>query len=137
MCLSVGLFGSNLFGTFWASWTCVFFLQSIREVLVIITSNRSLIPCLLSSPHGIPMIQMFCFMLSNCFLSPPHFLKSFFLFAALPVCFYSTLSSKSLIQSSASSNRLFIPSSVLYISDTVFFVSTCPFYGFCVFFHAI
>ena len=55
------------------------------------------------------------------------FLKLFFLFAAL-LEFFSTSSSKSLIQPSILSNLLCIPSSVLLISDTAFFISDWPFF---------
>ena len=98
----------------------VFFLHQIREVLVIISSNRFLIPYSFSSPSGIPMMWMLlCFMLYKMFLSSPHFLKFFFFFLLLCLGVFSTLSSKSLILPFTSSNLLIIPSSVLLISFVI------------------
>ena len=51
--------------------------------------------------------------------------------------FSPTLSSKSLIWSSVSSNLLFIPSSVLFISDIALCIAGWFFFIFSVFFHAI
>ena len=62
------------------------------------------------------------------FLSSPHFLKIPFSFCCSAWIFFSTLSSKSLIQSSASSDLLFIPSSVLFISGSAFFISNWFFF---------
>ena len=60
----------------------------------------------------------------RCFLNSPYFFRFFFLFAALPDCFFfPTFSSKTLIQSSASSNLWFFASSVLFISNITFFIS--------------
>ena len=88
MCLGAGFFGSNLFGTLWDSWTCVFFLHEIREFLVLIPSNTFSIPCSLSSSN-IPIMLMFlCFMLSKMFLKLFSFFKFFFHFGSLPVFFF-------------------------------------------------
>ena len=71
-----------------------------------------------------------CCYISYCpkdFLSSPHFFKILFSFCCSAWVFFHTLSSKSLIWSSASSNLLFMPSSVLLISDTAFFISDWSF----------
>ena len=66
--------------------------------------------------------------LLKCFLSSPHFFKIIFSFWFSVWEFFSTLSSKSLVQSSASSNLLFISSSVLFISNVAFFISDQSFF---------
>ena len=111
---------------------CVCFLHQIREVFGHISSNRFLIPCSLCSPSGILMMQISLhFMLSESFLKLSSFFFKFcFLVVALFGCFFSTLSFKSLIQSSASSNLLFIPSVYVYFRLTFFMVSMS-------FFHAV
>ena len=59
MCLSVGLFGFILSGFLCASWTCMFIsLTRMEKFSVIISSNRFLIPCSVSSPSRSPMTQM-------------------------------------------------------------------------------
>ena len=87
MFLDVGLFGSNLFRILWVSWACVTFsFTRLGKFLVIISSNRFSIPCSVYSPSDIPMMQMLLhFMLSKMFLNLSLF---FFLFAALPGCFF-------------------------------------------------
>ena len=132
MFLGVGLF---VFRTLWASLTCVSFsITRFGKFLVIISSIRFSNPCSLSSHSGILMIQMLLhFMLSKMFPKSFSFFKMIFVFAALPRCYF--LSSKSLMRSSASSNLLFIPPSVLFISNiSFFFFWLVLFYGFCVFF---
>ena len=90
MYLSGGLFGTQLFGTLWASWTCVSLpFTSLWKFLAIISSNRFSISCSLSTPSGFPMMWMLlCFVLSQRFLKLSSFKKIFFLFAALPGCFF-------------------------------------------------
>ena len=136
MCLGVFLFGSNFFGTLWASRTCVSFsFTRLGKFLVIISSNRFSIPCSVYSPSDIPMMQMLLhFMLSKMFLNLSLF---FFSFCCSCWVLFSTLSSKSLIQSSASSNLLFFPSSVLFIQTLYSLFLTGPFYSFYVIFHAL
>ena len=112
--ITMCLFWSNLFGTLLVSWTCVSFSSPYEGSfwsLFLQVGSRCL-------PHSLLLLVYLCYT-AYClkyFLSSPHFfLIHFFLFTALPECcfFFPTLSSKSLIQSSASSNLLFIPSSVV------------------------
>nr|KAF6450453.1 hypothetical protein HJG59_008347 [Molossus molossus] len=86
-------------------------------------------PRLLSSSSGTPMIRiLFRFQLSHnslklssCFLIVFSFWFSDWLIS-------SSLSSNSLIRSSASPTLLFRPSSVFFISDMSFFISSCWFF---------
>ena len=58
VCLGVFLFGSNFFGTLWASWTSwksIFFAR-LRKFSFIICSNKFSISCCCSSPSGTPII---------------------------------------------------------------------------------
>ena len=69
-------------------YLCAFVLHQIREVLVIIFSNRFPISCLFSS-SGIPMMQMLlCFMISKIFLKFSSFFNLFKHFAVLLWCFF-------------------------------------------------
>ena len=80
MCLGVCYFGSNFFGTLWASWTSWTswkFISFVRlgKFSFIICSNKFSISCCCSSPSGTPVIQILeCFRLSQRILS----LSSFF-----------------------------------------------------------
>ena len=57
VCLDVSLFGSNLFGTLCAYWTCMSIsFAKLRKFSFIIFSNKFSISCSSSSPSGIPMI---------------------------------------------------------------------------------
>ena len=59
MCLGVDLFGSNLFGTFCVSWTCMFIsFTKLGEFSFIIFSNKFSISCSSSSPSGTSTIWM-------------------------------------------------------------------------------
>ena len=86
---------------------------------MIISSNRYSIPCSFSFPSGNPIMKMFVLHIVP---SVPSIIL-FFYFAALRRWFFATLLSKFLIQSPASSNVLFIPSSVFFILDIAFFVT--------------
>ena len=72
MCLGVFLFGSNFFGTLWASWTS---WKSVSFVILekfsfIICSNKFSISCSCSSLSGTPIFQILeCLKLSQRFLS--------------------------------------------------------------------
>ena len=70
MYLGVFLFGSNFFGTLWASWTSwVYFLYQIGEVFLHYLLNKFSISCFCSSSSGIPIIQILeCFRLSQRFV---------------------------------------------------------------------
>ena len=58
MCLGVVLFGSNLFGTLWASWISMpISFTRLGKFYFIIFSNKFLISCS-SSSAGTPVIQM-------------------------------------------------------------------------------
>ena len=127
MCLGIGLFGLTLIGTFCASWNCVAFpLSTFRKFSVFMFSNRVSIPCFFSSSSGIAIIQMFvCFMLCCGSLKlSSHFLV-FFLCNCSTLVFLSTLSSSSLIQTSVSPRLLIIPSSIIFFSIIVFYISSC------------
>ena len=58
MCLGVFLFGSNFFGTLWASWTSweSISFNRLGKFSFIIFSNKFSISCYCSSPSGIPII---------------------------------------------------------------------------------
>ena len=78
MCLGVFLYGSNFFGTLWASRTSWMSISFIRwgKFSFIVCSNKFSISCSSSYPSGIAMIQMLeCLEFSHGFLS----LSSFFL----------------------------------------------------------
>ncbi|KAF6327521.1 hypothetical protein mRhiFer1_008242 [Rhinolophus ferrumequinum] len=125
MCLGVDLFGLILVGTLCTSWTCmlVSFIR-LGKFSDIITSNMFSIPCLLSSPSGIPMMRMLLrLMLSQRSLRPSSLFFILFSFCCSVWVISATLSSKSLIRSSASSSLLVIPSSEFLISVIVFFSS--------------
>ena len=76
MCLGVVLFGSNLFGTLCASWTCMSIsFAKLGKFSFIILSNKFSVSCS-SSSSGITMIQkMACLEMSQSL----HILSSFFL----------------------------------------------------------
>ena len=66
--LGVFLFGSNFFGTLWASWKSISFGR-LGEFFINF-SNKFSTSCSCSSPSGTPMIQMLeCLKLSHRFLS--------------------------------------------------------------------
>ena len=89
MCLHVGLFVFNLFGTLCFLDLCVIFLHQIGTSSVIISSKMFLISCSLSSPSGILRMRMLLyFVLSKIVLKQSSFFKFSFLFAALPGWFY-------------------------------------------------
>ena len=72
MCFDVFLFGSNFFGTLWASWTSRKSISFARlgKFSFIICSNKFSISFCCSSPSGTPMIQILeRFRLSQRFLS--------------------------------------------------------------------
>ena len=131
MCHGVCFFGSDLYGTLWTLWTCVTIsFTRLGKFLVIISLNQFSIPSSLSSP-GIPMMQMLLhFMLSKMFLKLSTFFRILFSFCCSALVFFSTLSFKTLVQSSASCNLLFIPASVLFISDIAFHIFDGPFLWF-------
>ena len=93
---------SGLPGVFCLSFT------RLGKFVVIISSNGLLIPCSLSSPSGIPMMQMLHFMLMLHFTFIIFFL--FFSFCYSAWVFFTILSSKSLIWSLLHLNYfLFLP----------------------------
>ena len=78
ICLGVFLFGSNFFGTLWASWTSWKSISFTRlgKLFFFIFSNKFSISFSSFSSSGTPIIQILeCFRLSQRFLS----LSSFFL----------------------------------------------------------
>ena len=127
MCLGVGLFVSNLSGILWTFWTCVTFsftrLGRFQSLFLQI-----------GSPLLALLLLLLGFLQCGCYAScwPKCFLNSHFLIFFSFCCSawesFSTSSSKSLIWSSASSNLLFIPSSVLFILDFSFFIFYWTFY---------
>ena len=138
-CLSVGLFVYNLFGILWAFRTCLFLSPdqgSFWSLFLQIGSWSLALSFLLLVFPWCRCCYISC--CSKCFLKLSSFLEILFLFAALPRHFFFTLSSKSLIWSSVSSNLLFISSSVLFISDIAFFIFYWSFKNvFYVFFHVV
>ena len=140
--LGVGFFGLNLFGTLWASWTCVSSLFTrLRKFSAIISQSLAHSLLLLVFPWCRYCYASCC---PKCLLSSTYFFFNSFSFCCLAwvvcfcFCFFPTLSSKSLIWSSASSNLLLIPSSVLFISDISFFISGLSFfYHFYVYFPTV
>ena len=128
MCLAVGLFGFLLLGTLCVSWICVTFVCLIKlgKFSIITFSKKFSITCC-SSPSGIPIIWiLLCFVLSCITLNPSSFFLSFFSFSCSFWVPFSTLSSSSLNQSSASSSLVLIPSTVFFSSEIVFFISSWP-----------
>ena len=108
---------------------CDYFLHQIREVFGHYFFKQFLNPllALLSFCYSHDADVVMLHVVQNISYILLIFQKFSFLFGALPGCFFSTLSSKSLIRSSASSNLLFIPSSVLFISDIALFISNWSF----------
>nr|KAF6360210.1 hypothetical protein mMyoMyo1_011162 [Myotis myotis] len=123
MCLGVGLFGFTLFGTLWACVT--FFFPTSGKFSDIISSNRFSNPCSSFCCSGTPIIRMlFRFMLSQSSLRLSSCLFIFFSnCSTFWVCFAS-LSSKSLIRSSASPSLLLILSMEFFIAAISLFIST-------------
>ena len=141
MCLNVGPFVSNLFGTLQASWSCVSFsITSLGKFSAIFSLNRLSISCWLASLVSPECGCCYASCCSKCFLSSPQFIK--FVFGFFLCCstwvYFSTLSFKPLIWYSASSNLWFIPSSILFISGITFFISDWSFFMVSMsFFHAV
>nr|KAF6266950.1 hypothetical protein mMyoMyo1_011851 [Myotis myotis] len=123
MFLGVGLFGFTLFGTLWACVT--FFFPTSGKFSDIISSNRFSNPCSSFCCSGTPIIRMlFRFMLSQSSLRLSSCLFIFFSnCSTFWVCFAS-LSSKSLIRSSASPSLLLILSMEFFIAAISLFIST-------------
>nr|KAF6387317.1 hypothetical protein mMyoMyo1_007826 [Myotis myotis] len=123
MCLGVGLFGFTLFGTLWACVT--FFFPTSGKFSDIISSNRFSNPCSSFCCSGTPIIRMlFRFMLSQSSLRLSSCLFIFFSnCSTFWVCFAS-LSSKTLIRSSASPSLLLILSMEFFIAAISLFIST-------------
>nr|KAF6492447.1 hypothetical protein HJG59_009650 [Molossus molossus] len=85
-------------------------------------------PCLFSSSSGTPMIRiLFRFQLSHSSLKLSSCFLIVFSFWFSAWLILSSLSSNSLISSSASPTLLFRPSNVFFISDMSFFISSCWF----------
>ena len=129
MCLGVGLFGFLLIEILCASWICLTFSLIKLEKFSIITFFRQVFYPLLFFlsfwyPYYVDII-MFHVVLQLPYhlfiISEPLFL--FFLFLG---AFFSALSSGSLIQYSASSSLILIPSTVFFSSEIVFFISSWP-----------
>nr|KAF6369069.1 hypothetical protein mMyoMyo1_010474 [Myotis myotis] len=123
MCLGVGLFGFTLFGTLWACVT--FFFPTSGKFSDIISSNRFSNPCSSFCCSGTPIIRMFFrFMLSQ---SSPRLSSCLLIFfsncSTFWVCFAS-LSSNSLIWSSASPSLLLILSMEFFIAAISLFISS-------------
>nr|KAF6330292.1 hypothetical protein mMyoMyo1_012283 [Myotis myotis] len=123
MCLGVGLFGFTLFGTLWACVT--FFFPTSGKFSDIISLNRFSNPCSSFSCSGTPIIRMlFCFMLSQSSLRLSSCILIFFSnCSTFWVCFAS-LSSNSLIWSSASPSLLLILSVEFFIAAISLFISS-------------
>nr|KAF6330268.1 hypothetical protein mMyoMyo1_012263 [Myotis myotis] len=123
MCLGVGLFGFTLFGTLWACMT--FFFPTSGKFSDIISSNRFSNPCSSFCCSGTPIIRMlFRFMLSQISLRLSSCLFIFFSnCSTFWVCFAS-LSSKSLIRSSASPSLLLILPMEFFIAAISLFISS-------------
>ncbi|KAF6086349.1 hypothetical protein HJG60_008514 [Phyllostomus discolor] len=128
MCLGVGLCGFLLIGTLCVSWICVTCsLIKLGKFSFISFSTRFSIPCSSSSPSGIPVVRiLLCFILSCISLNPSLFFLSLFSFSCSFWMLFSALSSSSLIRSSASLILLFIPSTVFFSLEIVFFISSSP-----------
>ena len=76
MCFDVLLFGSNLFGTLCASYTCMSISSAKLGKPFIIISNKFSISCSSSSPSGTIMIWIFALLeMSQVFLSFSSFFK--------------------------------------------------------------
>ena len=104
MCFAVGLFGFLLFRTLCVSWICVTFSPlRLGKFSITTFSNSFSIHRSSFSPSGIPSIRILLrFMLLFISLIPSSFFLSLFSFSCSFWVFFSTLSSSSLIQSSAS-----------------------------------
>nr|KAF6279159.1 hypothetical protein mMyoMyo1_010202 [Myotis myotis] len=121
MCLGVGLFGFTLFGTLWACVT--FFFPTSGKFSDITSSSRFSNPCSSFCCSGTPIIRMlFRFMLSQSSLRLSSCPLIFFSnCSTFWVCFAS-LSSNSLIRSSASPSLLLILSMVFFIAAISLFI---------------
>ena len=130
MCLGVFLFGSNFFGTLWASWTSWKYISFARlgKFSFIICSSKFSISSCCSSPSGSPIIQILKhFRLFQRFVS----LSSFFWILVSSFCsswiFISSFYSKSLIWVLVSFLSLMVPWIFCFIS---FWVSFICFFSF-------
>ena len=93
MCLGVFFFGSNFFGTLWASWTSWKSISFTRlgKFSFIIYSSKLSSSCCRSFPSGTPIIRILeCFRLSQRFerLSPFFLDSCFFILFQLDVYFF-------------------------------------------------
>ena len=94
---------------------CVYFLHQIGKFSFIIFSNKFSISCSFSSPSGIPMIQMLVHLeMSQRLLRPSSFLK-FFSSCSSDWILLSSLCSKSLIWTLASSPPPLVPCRFFFI----------------------
>ena len=89
MCLGVCFFGSNFFGTLWASWKSISFSR-LGKFSFIICSNKFSICSFCSSPSGTPLIWILeRFKLSQRFVRLFTFLNScFFVLFRFDVYFF-------------------------------------------------
>ena len=130
MCLGVVLFGSLLFGTLCASWTCMSTaINKLGNFSFIIFSNRFPILCSSSSPSGTLMIHILI-RLKISQRSPS--LSSFFKILFPCCCFdwilFHSLYSKSLIWLLALPPPLLVPYRFFFISLNVTFISAWVFF---------
>ena len=122
MCFSIFLPGFILFWTLWASWTWVAIsFHTLGKFSAIISSNILSCPFLLSS-SGTTMIRMLGHLNVVPGVSEAVLISFYsFLFICSASFISTTLSSSSLIHSSASVTLLLVPSSVFLISVITFF----------------
>ena len=131
MCLGVFLFGSNFFGTLWASWTSWKSICCARlgKFSFIICSNKFSISCCCSSPSGTPMIQILeRFRLSQRFLS----FSLFFWILVSSFCsgwmFIYSFCSKLVIWFLVSFLSLLVPCRFFFISHNATFIAAWVFF---------
>ena len=125
MCLGVLLFGLILYGTLCPSWTWMTVSFSrLGKFSPVISSNMFSAPFYLSSPSGTPILWIFVHLiLSQRALKLSSFLFILFPFFCLVAVISTTPSLSLLIHFSVSFSLQLIPSSVFFISVTVFFSS--------------
>ena len=132
ICFFVDLLGFILFGTLCIS--CIlksFSFFRFRKFSSIISSYTFSTFFSLSSPSGAPIMQMLvCLMLSQRSLKLSLFFKICFPFHCYDWVIFIILPFRLLMHSCISPNLLLIPSSIFFISLTVFFSSDWFFFIF-------
>ena len=124
MCIEVGLFGSILFGTLCASWTCMSIsFTKLGKFSFLTFSNRFPVSCPFFSPSGTLIMHILEYLkLSQRLLILSSYFGFFFPFVVLIGCFcFLVFQIIYLIIGFIHCKLFFISISVSFISDWIFF----------------